>query len=239
MARRDDFDSRETVSIFNLSFLDVFACALGALVLILLMIFNQVSITFDTESIKEQIEEIEGKTAGVVGQVRENVEAEKDARDWDAVKEEVEANTAELSAELAELRARAKTYANLTTDTVTQAQQAVAQMQSQTVRQRKSVSGIWFGTGSISQKARFVEVYEDYLVDYGGGQRKTIQAGDVDDFVKGLMQIREQQYPLFIVRPAGIYFWVRVEALVENAGIPYGFEPYTNVWAPILAGGAP
>lgn len=239
MARRDDYDSRETVGIFNLSFLDVFACALGALVLILLMIFNQVSITFDPVTIKKEIEEIEGKQASVVAQVRGNIEAETAARQWDAMKAEVEANVAQLEAQISELQEAAKPYANLTTDTVTQAQQAVAQMQSQTVRQRDSVSGVWFGTGSISQKARFVEVRDDELVDYGGGKRTIIQAGGADDFVDSLLQIREQEYPLFIIKPAGIEFWARLETLVERAGIPYGFEPYTQVWAPILQGGAP
>ncbi len=238
MARRDDYETREAVSIFNLSFLDVFACALGALVLILLMIFNQVSITFDPQTIQQEIDEIEGKKAAVVEQVQDNIKAETDARQWDSMKAGVEANLEQLAVQVKELTAKANTYATLTTDTVTQAQQAVAQLQSQTVRQRDSVNGIWFGTGSISQKARFVEVQKDHLIDRGGGQKNVIQASAVDDFVAGLIRIRDQEYPLFIIRPEGVDLWESVEDLVETAGIPHGFEPYTKVWAPILEGGA-
>ena len=119
---------REPVSVFSLSFLDVFACALGALVLILLIIFNQVTMTFDNDTLKAKIEAIESQKEAVVGDVRENTAAEKAARQWDAEKPAIEARREQLEAELKEKQAAGSQFQGVTSDTIEQARQAVAQM---------------------------------------------------------------------------------------------------------------
>lgn len=169
--------------------------------------------------------------------MRKNSAAENDARDWDKTKDQMKSNISQLKVDLSNLEMAAAKNPNVTTDTIIKAQQAVSQMQSQTAQRRDSVNNIWFGSGAMSQKVRFVEVRNDSLVDHGDGKRTTIKLDRIGSFIEGLQNIRSQEYPLFIVHPKGLELWKTLEDKVESAGIAYGFEPFTKVWAPILGSG--
>lgn len=238
MARRRSYDDgREAVSIFSLSFLDVFACALGALVLILLIIFNQVTLTFDNDTLRARIEAVETKKETVIDEVRANTEAEKAAREWDATKAAVQSRLEQLEKEVQDKQAAAAPFQGLTTDTLEQARQAVEQVQSQTVRQRESVNNMWFGTASVQQKMRLVEVYADRFVDHGKEPAQSFDETRISDLVDRLKRVRALEYPLFVIHPDGIDLWRQLEPQVEQNGLLYGFEPYTGAWDAILGRG--
>lgn len=234
--RRRDLDVyREPVSIFSLSFLDVFACALGALVLILLIIFNQVTLTFDNDTLRAKIEAVESQKAAVVGDVRANAEAARAARNWDEEKPAIEARQEQLESQLEQMQAATSGYQGVTSETIDQARQAVAQVQSQTVRQREAVNNMWFGTASVSQKVRLVEVLADRFVDHGQSPPVSYPSGRRGELVEALKRVRALEYPLFVVRPEAIGMWPEFERMLEINGLLYGFEPYTSAWSNLLS----
>lgn len=235
MRRRSDDSPRETVSIFSLSFLDVFACCLGALILILMMVINQVTLAFDPTAVQAEVQELESQKKSTATVLPEMMAAQSAAREWDNTKEDATREIAALQQEIAQMQSVTLEFADVTTEIVNQARQVVVQARTMVEHERENAGTLWFGTGDTGRKPRFLDVHDGHIIDHPvGGERRTLSLSDLTSFLRS--DLDSGEYPVFIIRPQATEFWDDVESRVESTGVLYGFEPYTSTWEPILGG---
>lgn len=237
MRRRPPDPPRETASIFNLSFLDVFACCLGALILILMIAINQVTLAFDPTTVQEEVEKLEAQKKATVHALPEMMAVQKEAREWDQQKQQVESQIETLQQQIAQLSATILEFGNVTTQTVNQARQVVAQAQVTIERERQNAGTLWFGTGQTGKTPRFLDVHNGHIVDRINGNKRTLSSENLANFL--VYELSEKDHPVFIIRPDATTFWLLLEEGLDIANITYGFEPYTKVWDPILGSNKP
>ncbi len=227
-------DERTPVSIFSLSFLDVFACALGALILILLMIINQVSTAVDSSEIEAKIQKLRERQTAVASETLDQAAtlraAEVAAKQMETLQKELEAARAEIAA-LDKASATDPVTLNKLRADIEALKNAQAEARRKVLSQP---AGPATGTGTVTQQPRMLVLLKDRVRDITTNTDFPVGSGAWLQLLEWFKTNRTSYYPLMIVKPEAIQIFGDVETKFRQAGIPYGYEPYVPAWDSLL-----
>lgn len=235
-----DRDERTPVSIFSLSFLDVFACALGALILILLMIINQVSTAVDSSEIKSKIQQLRERQTAVASQTLDQTAtlraAEVAAEEMEALRKQLEAARTEIAA-LDKVSSTDPAVLSKLRAEVEALKSAQVEARRKVLAQREAPStsaGPATGTGTVTQQPRMLVLLKDRVRDITTNTDFPVGSGAWQQLLEWFKTNRASYYPLMIVKPEAIKIFDNVEREFKQSGIPYGYEPYVPAWDSLL-----
>lgn len=234
-----------TINIFNLSFLDVFACVLGTLILILLMMAQQATSVLNEESISKRVESFKKKREEVGTRWLATKTEREAAKRWRAeqntMNQLVESYQRQISDNQQKIVELPPVPAQPSTTTpLEKLKQQVDAIRNQLVatrtrifRRTPSTSGPFTSvnpTSPITQEPRIVLVSRDSVTDMATVKVMTVNSAEWIQFLNLMRQSRATEYILFLLKPEGVDLYKKLEQSVKDANLIYGFEPYTSMW---------
>jgi cell division protein FtsB len=230
MARRSGQSGE--VDIFNLSFLDVIACTVGALIFVLLMFMinaSQVVVQAsspkreedllksisDIESGRDELKILDGKLAAARNQ-KEEMGLGKDV-----TPEKLQAENESLKNEIARLADEVKDLENKASQT------------------QNAPLGIWVevleSRDSLKRRPHLVECRQDGIYIFEEKISETLERIRENTSRWNALRQRvedsgENQYILFLVRPDGISTFSRLRSQLKRLEISHGYEPVLSDW---------
>ncbi|MCX7719571.1 MAG: hypothetical protein N2111_14375 [Candidatus Sumerlaeaceae bacterium] len=242
---------RSLPQVFGISFLDVFACTLGILLLILNVFALQVGRSYSNEAALHRIADLERQRAEAGKNMLEAQEMSRMANAWarheqtatpgqkhgENLQQEVQA----LEQSLASLAANAKNLPNLSElrNKHSIGSKELESVESEYRRARDSVMNPFqqaSASGTVRQAPRFIVIDRDAGIDLQGKGRPLKPGSEEwEQLLSSMRARRSSEYILFIVKPEGVMALRDFEASIKSAGLIYGIEPYTQAWDSILS----
>lgn len=230
MARRSG--QNEQVDIFNLSFLDIIACTVGALIFVLLMFMinaSQVAVQAsspkrekdllqsisDIENGRSELKILEGKLAAARKQNEEM------GLGKDITPEKLQAEKESLKNEIARLADQIKDWKIKASQT------------------RDAPLGIWVevleSRDSLERRPHLVECRQDGIYIFEEKISETLErtrenTSRWNALRQRVEDSRENEYILFLVRPDGISTFSQLRSQLKRLETPHGYEPILSHW---------
>lgn len=245
---------RSTVEIFNLSFLDVFACVLGALLLILIMVAISISTQLTSQAVAERLDKAKESSIEDNERIAVLEKVVEDGQRWRSESEtlskildenETEATSLEREKTNAEERIRSleRSLAESPSEDSLQEELEKAKQLQENLSKRvqisrdKTKSSIQFKAvnpaAAVPQEPRCFSVTAQGAMDLKTGEVLAPFSSQWERILTDLRRNRAQEYALFIIKPTGVEIFEKLRKDLDSNGLQYGFEPYTSFWDPV------
>ena len=235
--------SRTGVDIFNLSFLDMFACVLGAFVLILIMVAINIGGELAAETVAKRLAAAQSTFAEDNERVSGLEKIIADGRQWEHQGDELARQLRVLEQTKKQAEALKRLLAQGPSEESLQQEIQISERLQNNLAERmqidreKTESRIRFKANNpaaaIPQSPRCFSITIQGAMDLKTGTVCVLYSSEWKRMLAEFRRIRADEYPLFIVKPSGADVFEKLRKSLDSNRVLYGFEPYTEFWNPV------